>query len=75
MAAALVILIVLMALMGAPVFVVLSSFAILGFSFSGIHHAALIVDIYSRFSNNPVLYTIPIFTFAGYILAESRASL
>ncbi|HDP26081.1 MAG TPA: TRAP transporter large permease subunit [Deltaproteobacteria bacterium] len=75
MAAALVILIVLMALMGAPVFVVLSSFAVLGFSLSGIHHAALIVDIYSRFSNNPVLYTIPIFTFAGYILAESRASL
>jgi len=74
-AAALVILIVLMALMGAPVFVVLSSFAVLGFSLSGIHHAALIVDIYSRFSNNPVLYTIPIFTFAGYILAESRASL
>ncbi|MGC9324380.1 MAG: TRAP transporter large permease [Desulfomonilia bacterium] len=74
MITAAVILIVIMALMGAPVFVVLSSLAILGFSLSGIQVAALIVDIYSRFSNNPVLYTIPIFTFAGYILAESRAS-
>jgi C4-dicarboxylate transporter DctM subunit len=69
-----IILIVIMALMGAPVFVVLSSFAILGFYLSDIQFAALIVDIYSKFSNNPVLYTIPIFTFAGYILAESKAS-
>lgn len=63
-----------MALMGAPVFVVLSSFAIVGFYVSDIQFAALIVDIYSKFSNNPVLYTIPIFTFAGYVLAESKAS-
>ena len=69
-----IILIVLMAVMGAPVFVVLSSFAIVGFYMSDIQFAALIVDIYSKFSNNPVLYTIPIFTFAGYILAESKAS-
>jgi len=69
-----IILIVLMAVMGAPVFVVLSSFAIVGFYLSDIQFAALIVDIYSKFSNNPVLYTIPIFTFAGYILAESKAS-
>jgi tripartite ATP-independent transporter DctM subunit len=71
---ALVALIILMAFLGAPVFVVLSSFAILGFYLSDIQFAALIVDIYSKFSNNPVLYTIPIFTFAGYILAESKAS-
>jgi C4-dicarboxylate transporter DctM subunit len=69
-----ILLIILMALMGAPVFVVLSSFAIVGFYVSDIQFAALIVDIYSKFSNNPVLYTIPIFTFAGYVLAESKAS-
>jgi len=67
--------IVLMAFMGAPVFVVISAFALMGFYLSDIQFAALIVDIYSKFSNNPVLYTIPIFTFAGYVLAESRASL
>jgi len=69
-----IILIALMAFMGAPVFVILSSLAILGFHVTDIRFAALIVDIYSKFANNPVLYTIPIFTFAGYILAESRAS-
>jgi len=70
-----IIFILLMAFMGAPVFVVISSFALLGFFLSDIQFAALIVDIYSKFSNNPVLYTIPIFTFAGYVLAESRASI
>ena len=74
MTEALIALIILMAFLGAPVFVVLSSLAILGFYFSDIQFAALIVDIYSKFSNSPVLYTIPIFTFAGYILAESKAS-
>ncbi|MBN2178522.1 MAG: TRAP transporter large permease subunit [Deltaproteobacteria bacterium] len=64
-----------MALLGAPVFVVISAFAILGFYAADIQIAALIVDIYSKFASNPVLYTIPIFTFAGYILAESRASI
>ncbi len=67
--------IILMALLGAPVFVVISAFAILGFYAADIQMAALIVDIYSKFASNPVLYTIPIFTFAGYILAESKASL
>jgi len=74
MATALVILIVAMALLGAPVFAVLSAFALLGFHLSNIQFAALIVDVYSQFSNNPVLYTIPIFTFAGFILAASKAS-
>lgn len=67
--------IILMALLGAPVFVVISAFAILGFYTADIQMAALIVDIYSKFASNPVLYTIPIFTFAGYLLAESKASL
>jgi tripartite ATP-independent transporter DctM subunit len=74
MVTAVVVFIVLMALLGAPIFVILSSLALLGFFLSDIQFAALIVDIYSQFSNNPVLYTIPIFTLAGFILAESKAS-
>lgn len=74
MVTAFIILIVAMAMLGAPVFAVLSAFALLGFHLSNIQFAALIVDVYSQFSNNPVLYTIPIFTFAGFILAESKAS-
>ncbi|HOS98037.1 MAG TPA: TRAP transporter large permease [Deltaproteobacteria bacterium] len=69
-----IVLVVVLAFLGAPMFAVLSAFALIGFFLSDIQFAALIVDIYSQFSNNPVLYTIPIFTFAGFILAESRAS-
>ncbi|MDA3897520.1 MAG: TRAP transporter large permease [Desulfobacteraceae bacterium] len=74
MIAALIGIIILMALLGAPVFVVISAFAMVGFYFTDIPLAALVVDTYNKFANNPVLYTIPLFTFAGFILAESRAS-
>ena len=62
-----IILIIVMAFLGAPIFAILSAFALLGFQLSNTQIAALIVDIYSQFSNNPVLYTVPIFTFAGFI--------
>ncbi len=75
MIAALIILLVILTFLGAPMFAILAAFALLGFHLSEIQFAALIVDIYSQFSNNPVLYTIPIFTFAGFILAESKASI
>ena len=66
--------IVLMALLGAPVFVVITAFAAVGFFVTEIPLPALVVDFYNKFSNNPILYTIPLFTFAGFILAESRAA-
>jgi tripartite ATP-independent transporter DctM subunit len=75
MVTAFIILIIVMAFLGAPMFAILSAFALLGFQLSNTQFAVLIVDLYSQFSNNPVLYTIPIFTFAGFILAESKASL
>ena len=74
MITALIGIIILMAFLGAPVFVVISAFAMVGFYFTDIPFAALVVDTYNKFANNPVLYTIPLFTFAGFILAESRAS-
>jgi len=63
-----------MAVLGAPIFIVISSFAMLGFYLADIPIAVIIVDIYNKFSNTPLLYTIPLFTFAGYILAESKTS-
>ncbi len=74
MITAAIVLIVMLTFLGAPMFAVLAAFGMLGFYVTDIQFAALIVDIYSHFSNNPVLYTIPIFTFAGFILAESKAS-
>ncbi len=74
MTIALIGLILLMAALGAPVFVVISAFAMVGFYATDIPMAALVVDTYNKFASSPVLYTIPLFTFAGFILAESRAS-
>lgn len=74
MTIALVGLILLMAALGAPVFVVISAFAMVGFYATDIPMAALVVDTYNKFASSPILYTIPLFTFAGFILAESRAS-
>jgi len=68
------ILITIMALCGAPIFIVLSAYAITGFVSAEIPIAAMTVDVYNNFSSNPLLYTIPLFTFAGYILAESKTS-
>jgi C4-dicarboxylate transporter DctM subunit len=68
------IVITIMALCGAPIFIVLSAYAITGFVYAEIPLAAITVDVYSNFSSNPLLYTIPLFTFAGYILAESKTS-
>jgi len=70
----LVVIVTLMALLGAPIFVVISAFAMLGFYATDMPLAALVVDTYNKFASNPILYTIPLFTFAGFILAESRAS-
>lgn len=75
MSIALIGLITLMAALGAPVFIVISAFAMVGFYATGIPFAALVVDTYNKFASNPILYTIPLFTFAGFILAESRASI
>jgi len=72
--AAVIVFIILMALLGAPIFVVISAFAMVGFYVGDIPSAALVVDTYNKFANNPILYTIPLFTFAGFILAESKAS-
>ncbi|MCU0599166.1 MAG: TRAP transporter large permease [Desulfobacterales bacterium] len=71
---AVIVLICVMAALGAPIFIVLSAFAMVGFYMTDIPFAALVVDTYNKFANNPILYTIPLFTFAGFILAESRAA-
>lgn len=60
------------ALFGAPIFAVMSAFALAAFYFSGVEISAVAVEIY-RLSSAPTILTIPLFTFAGYVLAESKA--
>jgi C4-dicarboxylate transporter, DctM subunit len=64
--------ILVLALFGAPIFTVMSAFALAAFYFSGVELSAVSVEIY-RLSSAPTILTIPLFTFAGYVLAESKA--
>jgi C4-dicarboxylate transporter DctM subunit len=61
-------------LFGAPIFAVMSAFALSAFYFSGTELSAVSVEIY-RLAGAPTIITIPLFTFAGYVLAESKAPL
>lgn len=61
-----------LALLGAPLFAVIAASALLGFWRSGIDPMVVPMEIY-RIADTPVLLAIPLFTFAGYLLGESRA--
>ena len=65
-------LLVVLALAGAPLFTVIGGAALLGFHGLSIDPAAVIVELY-RMASAPTLLAIPLFTFAGYLLAESQA--
>jgi len=61
------------ALLGAPIFVALGGAALLLFFAEGVPVAAIPVETY-RVVVSPSLPTIPLFTLAGYLLAEGGAS-
>jgi C4-dicarboxylate transporter, DctM subunit len=60
------------ALLGAPLFAVIAAGAIFAFGRADIDQIAVAMEIY-RIADTPVLLAIPLFTFAGFILGESRA--
>jgi len=69
----LLILCLLLLLLGAPIFAVISGLTLL-LLFSGqIDSSAIIIEMY-RMATTPVLVAIPLFTFAGYLLSESGAT-
>jgi C4-dicarboxylate transporter, DctM subunit len=61
-----------MVLLGAPLFAVIAASVLLNFSREGTDLTVVIIEIY-RLAEMPVLLAIPLFTFAGYLLAESQA--
>lgn len=63
--------ILLCAVCGAPLFVVMGALALMLFSAVGIDTQAVIIEMY-RMASAPTLIAIPLFTFAGYLLAESK---
>lgn len=66
-------LVIVMALGGAPLFAVILAGAMLGFSSSDIDLAIIPIEVY-RIVDTPLLVALPLFTFMGYILSESNTS-
>src|SRR6185436_6110636 len=69
----LVALVLLAALVGAPVFVAMGGIALVLFWKDGVPVSAVTADIY-RLMVSPTLPAIPLLTACGYVLAESHAS-
>jgi tripartite ATP-independent transporter DctM subunit len=68
-----ILILVLLAFLGAPLFAVILAVAMLGFHAQEIDLTAVAIEIY-RIAGTPVLVALPLFTFAGYLLGESRTS-
>ncbi|MCY3884268.1 MAG: TRAP transporter large permease subunit [Gammaproteobacteria bacterium] len=64
---------VIATLCGAPLYVVILGAAMLGFLASGIDLVVVGIELY-RIADTPLLVALPLFTFAGYILAEANTS-
>lgn len=60
------------ALIGTPLFVIMALGALVAFHFSGEPATAVAIEAY-RIADAPTLLTIPLFTFAGYMMAESNS--
>ena len=65
--------IVILALLGAPLFAVFGALAMLAYQSGGMDFAIVIGEL-TRLTNMPMLQALPMFALAGYVLAGSRAS-
>ena len=62
--------IALIALLGAPLFIVILAAAMLGFYLAEIPLTVVAIEIY-RIVDTPLLLALPLFTLSGYVLALS----
>ena len=72
-AALFILLFALLAFLGSPLFAIIGAIAVLSFHAAEIDSSAVMVELY-WIATNPTLVAIPLFTFAGYVLAESKTS-
>ena len=63
---------IVLAALGAPLFALIAAVALLGFHAAGQEGVAVAVEFY-RLADMPALIAIPLFTLAGYLMAESQA--
>lgn len=62
----------LLAILGAPLFLVIAALALISFSSVDIDLSVVIIEM-SRLAETPLLVSLPLFIFAGTMLSESRA--
>ncbi len=63
----------LLAILRTPLFVVIALSAMIGFYSQEVNLSVISIEVY-RLAEMPILIAIPLFTFAGYLLGESKAS-
>lgn len=66
------VLLLALALSGTPLFVIIAASAMWGFWQTGTDLQVMAINIY-QLAEMPILIAIPLFTFAGYLLGESKA--
>ncbi|MFH2057410.1 MAG: TRAP transporter large permease subunit [Pseudomonadota bacterium] len=69
----LIIILIILALLGTPLFCIIIAAAMTGFYFSDIDLSVMAISLY-RIADTPILLALPLFTFAGYLLSESNTS-
>lgn len=73
MIVAMIILLVILVILGLPLFIGILAAAMLGLYVSDVSFAAIPIEIF-RLANAPVLLAIPLFTFAGYLMSHGGTS-
>ncbi len=63
--------IILLALLGVPLFAIIGLSGLVSFYNADIDPAAIFIELY-RVASNPTLIAIPLFTFAGFVLAHGK---
>ncbi|MFC1827988.1 TRAP transporter large permease [Thermodesulfobacteriota bacterium] len=66
-------LLIILSIVGTPLFAVILAAAMLGFYALDIHLPAVAIELY-RITDTPLLVALPLFAFAGYVLSESQTS-
>jgi len=67
-----VLLLVVIALLGEPLFAVFGAFVLFAYFSIQVNTSVVIISLY-QIADTPLLVAIPLFVFAGYVLAESKA--
>lgn len=63
--------IIILALLGVPLFAIIGLAGLAAYHYAELDSAGIFIELY-RVASSPTLIAIPLFTFAGFILAESK---